>query len=88
MPKTSNPPFNQIKWEEIDELINEIIALQKKKMLRLGQSIVPQLTQDDMLQPNDFLPLETNPEFRYEEGRLAGVQTVQMALWALLKEQM
>lgn len=76
-----------MKWEEIDGLINEIIALQQKKMLKLGQSIIPQLTDDDMLQPNDFLPLETNPEFRYEEGVIAGAKTVQMALWALLKDK-
>jgi hypothetical protein len=31
--------------------------------------------------------LEFNPHFRYEEGVLAGIQTVQMALWALKKEK-
>lgn len=70
-------------WEAIEQVIHEIIVLQQKKMLAYGQQIIPELTADDALQPNDFLELELNPLFRYEEGVLAGTQTVQMALRAL-----
>lgn len=73
-------------WQPIEELIQEIVQLQHKRVLSCGRQIVPHLTADDMLQPNDFLELEHHPVFRYEEGVLAGIQTVQMALRALKKK--
>lgn len=72
-----------IDWEKVERLIEEIIEDQKRKQYACGKRIVPTLTPDDMLQPNDFEDLEVNPHFRYEEGVLAGLQTLQMALRAL-----
>jgi hypothetical protein len=69
-------------WEEIAALIEEIACLQRKKLLACGQQIIPNVTEDDVLQPNDFIELENDPFFRYEEGVLAGIQSVQMALLA------
>ena len=79
------PKDNQsvLDWNLIGQVIQEIVELQQKKMLACGQQIIPSLTADDAMQPNDFLELETNPLFRYEEGVLTGIQTVQMALQAL-----
>lgn len=74
-------------WIPIEDLINEIIRLQQKKLLSLAKQVVPQLTEDDLLQPNDFPELENHPVFRYEEGILTGIQTVQMALRALKREE-
>lgn len=73
-------------WETIEITLDDIVSLQHKKMLKCGQAIIPHLTTDDILQPNDFLELELHPLFRYEEGVLAGIQTVQMALRALQKD--
>lgn len=75
-------------WKEIDSLLNEMIEGQKKDLLKTGRRFVPQLTPDDILQPNDFGDLEQNPYFRYEEGILAGIQSVQAALRALQKEDL
>jgi hypothetical protein len=79
---------SELAWEIIDELISEIAALQKKSMLICAQRIVPHVTEDDLLQPNDFAQLENNPLFRYEEGVLAGIQTVEMALRASKKQNL
>lgn len=73
-------------WNAVQKLISEIVDLQKKKVLSCGRQIIPSLTADDVLQPNDFLELELNPLFRYEEGVLAGIQTMQMALLAFSKQ--
>lgn len=67
----------------IDQLIEEIIRDQKSKLLECGRRIVPKLTPEDMLQPNDYSELENHPHFRYEEGILDGLQTAQMALRAI-----
>lgn len=67
---------------EIEILFNELITMQRKKLLECGRTIIPYLTTDDILQPNDFLALETNPHFRYEEGILSGILSAQMAIRA------
>jgi hypothetical protein len=74
---------------DCDAALNLLQALaeqQKNTLLTCAQRIVPHVIADDLLQPNDFPALETNPLFRYEEGVLAGIQTVEMALRARSKE--
>ena len=70
----------------IDQTLNQIVEQQKHELLKCGRRIIPHLTPDDILQPNDYQELELNPHFRFEEGVLAGMQTIQMALLALMKE--
>jgi hypothetical protein len=72
-------------WDEIDQLLKELVEFHKNQLLKCGRRIVPHLTPEDVLQPNDFRELEFNPHFRYEEGMVAGIQAVQIALWALKK---
>ncbi len=63
----------------MQKLFDELIAMQQKKVLSCAQRIIPHLTEDDILQPNDFPQLELNPYFRYEEGILEGLMTARMA---------
>ncbi len=64
------------------EILEEIIEGQKERMLNYARKIYPYMTPDDLLQPNDFLLLESNPYFRYEEGVLAGLLQAKAALLA------
>lgn len=73
-------------WPLIEKMIQEIIKDQENKLFSAGKRFVPHLTKEDLLQPNDFEELETNPHFRYEEGVLCGLLTIQMAMQALRKE--
>jgi hypothetical protein len=68
------------------ELLEKLIEGQKAKLFTCGCRIIPHLTQDDILQPNDFPELEFHPHFRYEEGILDGMQVVRTALQAQLAE--
>lgn len=68
--------------DEIEATLSELIAAQQKVVLKIGRRLIPRLTGDDVLQPNDFPELEFNPHFRYEEGVLAGLLSAQMALRA------
>jgi hypothetical protein len=74
--------------EEIKNLIDQIILEQEKKVLKCGQTFVPRLTSEDVLQPIDYPELEHNPHFRYEEGTLAGMHTIRSALLAFFQEQL
>ena len=61
-------------------MLDEMIAHQEKKLFKLACEIIPHLTTDDILQPNDFPELENHPLFRFEEGFLKGLQSAKMAL--------
>jgi hypothetical protein len=63
-------------------LIEELVLEQQRKLLNCARAIVPYITTDDILQPNDFPELEEHPYFRYEEGVLEGLLTAQTALKA------
>ncbi len=76
----------KLSWDVIDQLIKELIEFHQDQLLKCGNRIIPHLTFDDLLQPNDYQELEFNPFFRYEEGVLAGIQVVQTALRALKNE--
>ena len=71
----------------MQHIFNELISLQQSKILNLARRIIPHLTEDDVLQPNDFPQLEMNPHFRYEEGVLEGLLTARMAYLSQLKNQ-
>ena len=64
---------------ELEALFSELINAQREKVKRCAESIIPNLTDDDLLQPNDFPDLENCPYFRYEEGVLEGLMTAKVA---------
>jgi hypothetical protein len=70
----------------MEELFDDLVVAQKKRLLELARLILPNLTADDIMQPNDFPELEGHPEFRYEEGVLEGILTARMAFLAKRKE--
>lgn len=70
------------------DLLQELIDGQEKKLLAIGRRIIPSLTPEDVLQPNDFQELEFNPHFRYEEGILAGMLTIRAAMAASENEKL
>lgn len=69
-----------------EALFSELIAYQQASLLKIGRRIVPRLTSDDILQPNDFPELENHPSFRYEEGLLAGIFTARAAMRVSFQE--
>ncbi len=64
----------------VETLLDELILSERKKMIDLAKEIlgIP-LTEDDLLQPNDFPELEGNPHFRFQEGIVIGLLTFQSA---------
>jgi hypothetical protein len=66
----------------MEKTFEELIKLQKEKLLRVAKELVPSVIEDDLLQPNDFPVLENHPYFRYEEGVLEGILTARAAYLA------
>lgn len=75
-------------WELVDKTILEVIEAQHRTLMSYGRRIVPTLTSEDLLQPNDYPELDNHPHFRYEEGVLAGMQTLRFALSALHRDEL
>lgn len=68
------------------EIIESMRTSQEENLLNLGRQFIPNLTKDDLLQPNDFQELENNPHFRYEEGILSGILSLEAAFKAFTKD--
>lgn len=63
-----------------------MVEFERKKLLAYAKRILPHLTSDDILQPQDFPELENNAEFRYLEGVVIGLETALAALYAGQKQ--
>jgi len=68
-------------WREVDELVAELEALQRRKVLELARRLRPGLTLEDIANPHDF-PELGDPDWQYEDGMLAGIQSVLAAVRA------
>jgi hypothetical protein len=67
---------------ERDNLLDEMIDAQRKRLSELARRIAPELTPEDLLQPHDHSRIASDPEFNYEDGILAGYLAIRAALRA------
>lgn len=74
--------------KNFEEVLQKLIDLQKKKLLSCAEEFVPYITEEDVLQPNDFPILEKHPFFRHEEGLLEGLQSAMAAFQAYQRKQL
>jgi hypothetical protein len=68
-------------WQEVETLVVELEQQQRRKVLDLARRLHPRLTLEDIANPHDF-PELADPDWQYEDGLLAGVQTVLAAVRA------
>ena len=65
-----------------EALLEQMIAQQRAKVLRLAREAVPNIGPDDVLNPHDFPQLKAHPTFEFEDGLLSGLVAAQVALRA------
>jgi hypothetical protein len=70
--------MNKEKFAEVR--LQEMIEFQRKKLLKLSREILPNLTSEDLRNPQDFPELIKDPSFNYEDGLLAGYLAAQIAM--------
>ena len=71
----------------LDRLLTAMIEQQHNKLLQLARRIVPEITPEDLRNPQDFLQLSGDPVFNYEDGILAGLRSADIAVRAELRQQ-
>ena len=69
-------------FELVDREIHDIEQVQTKKVIDLARRLLPNLTAEDIRNPHDC-PELNDPDWQYEDGVLAGIQSVRIALRAL-----
>ncbi|HEX4462473.1 MAG TPA: hypothetical protein VIA18_31065 [Polyangia bacterium] len=70
----------------IEQLLEEMVVMQRQRVLEHARRINSRLTDDDVQQPQDFPELSGSPEWNYEDGLLAGYQAAQAAVRAQLRK--
>lgn len=73
----------------IDHIVGELEAqhaLQKKKVLDLARRLKPNLTPEDIRNPHDFPELD-DPDWHFEDGQLAAIESILVRLRALKNQE-
>ncbi len=73
-------------WEEVANLVASLEEQQRAKVLALARRLKPGLTLEDIANPHDF-PELGDADWQYEDGLLAGIQSVLAALRAESRRQ-
>ena len=73
-------------WRQIEELVESLEALQKRKVIELARRLRPGLTAEDIANPHDF-PELGDADWQYADGTLAGIQGVLAALRARRRDE-
>ena len=71
----------------LEELFEELVAHQRRRVIEHAQRLDPRITSDDVLSPIDLPLLAADPEWNYEDGLLAGYLSAQMAVRARLRRE-
>ena len=64
----------------IKKLLEEMIKHQEAKVLQIACELIPNLTPEDIRNPQDFPKLYNNINFNYEDGILTGYLSIKIAL--------
>ncbi len=78
MTRALSPQESQ-SFEGIERCLVELIAHQEQKVVAFARRLRPGLTPDDVKNPHDYDELN-DPDFNYEDGLLAGLQTALSAV--------
>ena len=72
--------------DEIEKVLSGLHEYQTNKARQIAHRIRPDLTSEDLLNPDNFSELISDPNFMYEDGIAAGILAAKMALRARLRE--
>jgi hypothetical protein len=74
--------MNASSLDEVLALLSRMEDLQAQKVIDLARRLRPGLTSEDIKNPHDFPDLDDN-DWHFEDGQLAGIQSVAAAVRAL-----
>ena len=72
-------------FRRLDALLDQMERTQADKVIDLARRLKPGLTAEDIRNPHDFPDLD-DPDWHFEDGQLAGIQSVRFAIRGLSRE--
>ena len=69
-------------WDVIEMLLAEMVAQQEVTVLALGRTLAPNVTPEDLRNPQDIPAIATSATFNYEDGILTGLRSARIAMRA------
>ena len=72
-------------FRRVFALLDEMERAQTAKVVALARRLMPGLTAEDIRNPHDFPDLD-DPDWHFEDGQLAGIQSVRFAIRGLARE--
>lgn len=70
--------------DELLSLLESMMEQQRAKCLKIARRLNPRLTADDLMNPFDWPEVNEHPQFNWEDGVLAGLQSAHAAILAQL----
>lgn len=71
---------------EIELTLHTLHEQQNAKARQAAHRVRPDLTAEDLLNPDNFADVISDPDFMYEDGIAAGILSAKIAVRAKLKE--
>jgi hypothetical protein len=72
-------------FRRVFQLLDQMEGAQASKVIALARRLKPGLTAEDIRNPHDFPDLD-DPDWHFEDGQLAGIQSVRFAIRGLSGE--
>lgn len=72
-------------FRRVFALLDQMERTQADKVVDLARRLKPGLTAEDIRNPHDFPDLD-DPDWHFEDGQLAGIQSVRFAIRGLSRE--
>ena len=69
----------------LEDLLSSMHQRQVDKAASLARRLRPDLTAEDLLNPDNFSEIINDPNFMYEDGQAAGLLSAKIAVRAALK---
>ncbi len=70
-----NPDQHELDFfKQLLSTIEKEVELQKERMVLVARRSRPYIQYDDLLQPQDFPDIDSDGDFRFEEGTLYGLE--------------
>lgn len=66
----------------VEALFDELITSQQNRVNRYARSLIPNLTDEDILQPHDYPALDRDPRFQYEDGQVTAMRSMLLSFRA------
>jgi hypothetical protein len=79
------PPSSDELLRRVLELLDQMEKAQADKVIGLARRLKPGLTAEDVRNPHDFPDLD-DPDWHFEDGQLAGLQSVRFAIRGLARD--